>query len=574
MNKRSALSKSIVLLIGISFLFHFRMIAQDDTDPLDLGEVISIGNRSLTLKDAFKFSSNPVTRDSVMEITTLNFMVSPMKGSTEFEVEPLKPASLKIVDPLPKYYRAYALGAFGVYTTPKVEFFFNSIRNRNWNYGFEAKHFSGQGGIKDVPSSAWGNSNVSLWATRYLKKSSITLNAGYINNNVHYYGANENIEPFLTKDQIAQKVNSGEIQMSMRSFFRDTSKINYIANARYKYLQDHYQTTEHRASVDGHILGTYLNQYYDLGYVVDYSTTNALTSTLGIPINDSLTANTRTNTIVGINPAVDLHGDKWKVLAGVNMYFDNTTFHFYPRAEAYYELFDKLFIPYFGLNGEIQKKTFGEFFIENPYVISSASIKNTNQKIYIYLGLKGKITKKITFDVNYSYKEIGDMALFVNDTTYSYQNRFNIRYDKVKVNTISAGVKYSHLEKLNVSLTGNFYSYQSNNELYAWQKPNMKIDLSIDYNLSDKFLVGLGFYYIGKRKAASLTPVEGIIPDQGIYVVDMKGYIDASLNFEYRYTQRLSGFINLNNLFSVKYDTWYLYQVQPFFAMIGATYSF
>ena len=102
--------------------------------------------------------------------------------------------------------------------------------------------------------------------------------------------------------------------MSMRSFFRDTSKINYIVNARYKYLQDHYETEEHRASVDGHVLGSYANQYYDLGYIVDYSKTNSFTSTLGMPINDSIPANSRINTVAGLNPAVDLHGEKWKVL--------------------------------------------------------------------------------------------------------------------------------------------------------------------------------------------------------------------------------------------------------------------
>ena len=102
----------------------------------------------------------------------------------------------------------------------------------------------------------------------------------------------------------------------------------------------------------------------------------------------------------------------------------------------------------------------------------------------------------------------------------------------------------------------------------------MKIDLSIDYNLSNKFLVGLSFYYVGLRKAASLVPVAGIVPDQGVYVVDMDPYVDANLNFEYRYTQRLSMFININNLFSSSYDSWYLFRVQPFFALLGASYSF
>jgi hypothetical protein len=166
------------------------------------------------------------------------------------------------------------------------------------------------------------------------------------------------------------------------------------------------------------------------------------------------------------------------------------------------------------------------------------------------------------------------MALFVNDTLYSSQNRFTIRYDKVKVSEIYASLKYDQLEKLTVSLGGSFFNYSSSSELYAWQKPKMKINLEVDYNLSNKFLVGLNFYYVGQRKAASLLPVEGISSDDGIYVVDMKGFVDANLHFEYRYTQRLSGFVDINNMFSSKYDSYYLFQVQPFFAMLGASYSF
>lgn len=573
-NKKDILLRAFAIVLG--FTFHSQMIAQDEgvSDTLNFGEVISIGNRNLTLKDAFKLSSTPSIRDTVIEISTLDFMVTPIKASTSFEVKPLKPANLKIIDQLPKYYRSYVLGGFGLYASPKAELYFNSLRNRNWNYGFDAKHFSSNGGIKDVPSSAYGNTNATFWATHFLKKSAITFSGAYKNNRVHYYGGTEKLDSIFTKEQIEQKVNSADFKMSARSFFKDTSKINYIINARYKYLKDHFETKEHRARVDGHILGMYLNQYYDLEYIVDYNSTASVLSNLGDNNLDTLTSSTQQNTLVGINPAIELHGDKWKIMAGVNMYFDNTSFHFYPRAEAYYELFDKLFIPYIGLNGGMKKKTFGEFFKENPFVISSVSILNTNQKFFIYGGLRGKLASKVSFDFKIGHEEIDNMPLFVNDTNYSAQNRFTIRYDKVKINSVYGALKYSNLDKLSIGLSAKYNHYQSTNELYAWHKPNLKIDLSADYNLSNKFLVGLNIYYIGSRKAASYLAIDGITPDQGVYVVELDSYVDANLKFEYRYTQRLSGFININNLFSAQYDTWYLYKVQPFFAMLGATYSF
>ena len=545
-----------------------------NNEPMDLGEVISIGSRNLTLKDAYKHSSTPVSRDSSFEMSGLDFMVSPLKASTSFTVDALQPANLRIVDQLPKYYRAYVLGGFGSYSSPRAELYFNSLRSRDWNYGIEAKHFSGQGGINDVPSSAWGDTKVGIYANRYLKKSSLGFRANYRNDRLHYYGGLQEQDSIYSQEDIEQKVNRIHFEATSRSFFKDTSRINYLVNLSYDYLNDRFNSDEHRVKVDAHILGVNMNQYYDLGIIIDHNSFGSNPFTLGVGTDSLDLSTSQNNTLVGINPAVDMHGDKWKILAGVNMYFNGDRFHFYPRAEAYYELFDKLFIPYLGLNGEMQKRTFGIFFDENPFVISSANLKNRNQKFNLYLGIRGKITPKISFDIKLSHEQVDDQALFVNDTLYSAENRFNIRYDNVRTNSAHGNIKYALQDKIDVGLGLSLFSYSTSNELFAWHLPDMRGELTFDYKVGNKFLLGLDLYYMGKRKAASFYPVEGITPNRGIYAVDLDAYVDANLRFEYRYTQRLSAFLTINNLLSSKYETWYKYQAQPFFIMIGASYSF
>ena len=86
MNKKNRLFRALILFLGLFLLLSQHTIAQEEEEEelLDLGEVISIGNRSLTLKDAYKFSSQPTIRDSVLEISTLDYLVSPRKSQCKF----------------------------------------------------------------------------------------------------------------------------------------------------------------------------------------------------------------------------------------------------------------------------------------------------------------------------------------------------------------------------------------------------------------------------------------------------------------------------------------------------------
>jgi hypothetical protein len=264
----------------------------------------------------------------------------------------------------------------------------------------------------------------------------------------------------------------------------------------------------------------------------------------------------------------------FKTKFGLDFAFDGNKFHLYPIIDLSYTFFDQSITPYIGIDGKVIRNTFSNFFDVNPYTISSAEIINTNQKFRFYGGIKGRVSNQWSYDFAYSYESYNDFALFVNDTVYSYQNRFNVIYDDVKRQHFYATINYQDNEKLKVSLIGNFYSYNTNEQLFAWQEPNLKISFLFNYNLSDKFLVGFNLFYVGSRKAKSLYPVEGITAENGIYPVKLDAYFDLNLRFEYRYNKRISAFIEFNNLLSSKYQLWYQYQVEPFFGLIGVTFSF
>lgn len=580
MNK---LFRHIKFLSGIGlFLFTQVIFAQNDNivpqgDTLDLGEVISIGNRNLTLKDAYKLTTLPSIIDTAIEEASPDFNVSPFVANTTFNVEPLKPARLKIVDPLNKYYRWYALAGFGLYTSPKAALYFNSLRSRVWNYGVEANHFSGNGGIKDVPSSAWGNSDVNLWINYFFKNYALSFKTGYQNNFVHYYGGLEGLDIIpLTADNIKQSVNRYNGDLYLKSHLKDIDDVNFEAGLYYQHLSDNFETVEDRFVIDGNATKNFEDNFsLNVGFTYDYNKNKSIANHI-IPDSSDTGNNPRTqeNSFLVINTSVYFDLEKLKTRLGLDFAMDEGKIHLYPIIELKYPVIDQYFTPYIGINGKIKRNSFSSYFDENPYVVSFVELRNTNQKFHFYGGIRGRISIRWSYDFAYSYESYTDYGLFVNDTLYSIQNRFNIIYDDIKLNRFYATISYRNSEKLKVSLAGNIYNYTTSEQLFAWHKPNVKVNLLIDYNLSNKFLIGFDLFYIGNRKAASFYPVEGIIPNQGIYVVNLDPYVDVNLKFEYQYNTRLSAFIEFNNLLSSNYQLWYKYQVQPFFALIGVTFSF
>ena len=57
-------------------------------------------------------------------------------------------------------------------------------------------------------------------------------------------------------------------------------------------------------------------------------------------------------------------------------------------------------------------------------------------------------------------------------------------------------------------------------------------------------------------------------------VVKLKSIFDANLNVEYRYTKRLSAFVQFNNIGGINFEKYKDYPTQGFNVWCGLTYAF
>lgn len=284
----------------------------------------------------------------------------------------------------------------------------------------------------------------------------------------------------------------------------------------------------------------------------------------------------RNNTVVGLKPRISTYmkGDRFRALIGADVLLDvadETKVYVYPAAELKYSMFNDIFIPYAGLRGGLRQMTFQSLVSENEFVLTNVNMRNENKVIDFYGGIKGTLSKRISFNFALSFARIRDKAFFINDTTYSTGNKFGLIYDTLNLATLEGSISYQLREKLKIDAIGKFYSYELSNQLYAWNLPVWQLSTRGSYNLFEKFIVNADVHVEGGRKSLLLTndsiPIEEKFNDLGLIV-------DVNLCLEYRYNKRISAFIQFNNIASQRYLRWYNYPVQTFQLLGGVTARF
>jgi outer membrane receptor protein involved in Fe transport len=111
------------------------------------------------------------------------------------------------------------------------------------------------------------------------------------------------------------------------------------------------------------------------------------------------------------------------------------------------------------------------------------------------------------------------------------------------------------------------------NQQYAWHMPELEISLGAQYDLREKIILKADVFYLGERyaqKSYSITLPVYVEP----HAVKLPAIYDFNIGIEYRYTQRLSAFVNINNITSYRYQKWYQYPNQRLNILGGLTYSF
>ncbi|QHI36343.1 hypothetical protein IMCC3317_17050 [Kordia antarctica] len=576
---RNQLLKSS-FIVAIFFMANLAS-AQDkdkDKDKETIGtEVVNVVKPyTPSVSDAFKIKQTPSLNDKEtatkkeIKYAIFSFPVASTFTPAKGKAEGLKKAKRE------KLYNTYISLGLGNYNTAALDFYTSRAISRDETFDISLRHHSSQGGIDGVElDDKFFDTKLDLAYINRSRDLSWKAKAGYQHQVYNWYGLPEG---FLTPSQIGtideqQTYHNiylgGDVKMD-DSFFNG-------GKVQYRRMFDAASSGENRlilqpefeVEIAGELIktivdvdyvgGTFKNNYFGTGSI-DYSILKA-----------------------GISPSLVILRDDLTVNLGAAIYYgldaENSTndIFVYPRITAQYRLNGDNIIAYAGLEGDLKQNSYYDFVQTNYFVSPTLAIAPTDQQYNGYLGIKGKLTSNVSYNLRGSYISENNKSLFkLNefnpspDNGYTYGNSFNVVYDDVS--TISV------FGELNVDITSNFkfgvkaeyFNYSTDQQEEAWNLPDLEASIFADYQITEKWFAGANIFYIGERKDKFTDPLVDI---EGT-IIALDSFFDVNAHVGYRFNDRLSAFVKANNIANQDYQRWANFPVQQFQIMAGATYKF
>lgn len=566
-------------------LFSFESKAQDSLSM----DVTFQGDLVIFLKDANKLSNWPEPIESIVEIPTIKYSLIPNKQQVNINPEAIEAVKVNVEPRLKKLYRGYMKAGFGLYTTPLVDFYYTDGRSRQGTWGLRYEHLSSAGGVAaddSIPDS-FSKNEINLWGRRFLKKHALQGDFKWDRDVVNYYGFNPDVNPVSVSDFEEQRFNFVGGKVNLKSYYRDSSKMNYDATVGFFNFRDKLESNENNLDLRIHGRKFVNTELISVDFGLNYDQYEF------VSLENPLDKPRKVNSLVSLEPRATTIRDNWRVSVGMGLWVDmreEEPFYFKPLVEAEYSLLDDLFIPYAGVGGEVIQNTYRSITEQNPWVLSEYEQMNTNQKSTMFGGIRGTISSSTSFNARISRTRYENFLYFVNDSTFTggtltdgkpqvdfgVGNAFNTIYDDLTVVNLSGEVSINSEDRLKLFARGDYFLYSTEVEDYAWYQPTTQLTLSASYNLRDKLMIKADVFTVGQRKAKSILALEEDqeIGQSGYTVINLKGYVDANLGFEYRYTKRLSAWVQFNNFLASRYVSFTPFAAQRFNAMMGVSYAF
>lgn len=548
------------------------VMGQSETPNLNQ-EIVTVGERELKLKDAFKANFYPQEIDTIITKDNIQYVTLPSYYQTKFSPDTIAPARLKVVEPLSKLYPGYIKLGVGNYLMPLGEFYYGSTRNRKGLNAVHLKHFSSVGNDNDVRrfGAAFSDNELDFWSKRFLKNSAFSAHV-FGNRKVRQYNnllpgqgdayLNQPLSVLQEDEQKIEMIHAGA-SVNLQSYNKKKDAINHREYLSFSYLMTNQSVQEISGTLNGTLEKYYNSELYSVDFSVDQNMYNHKDSSFK-----------QNNTLIGLTPHISTKTEKVKVDLGLRIFslLQNGVnyFYFFPNASFEYTGADEYIIPYVGLNGNAELNDYQRLFGINPYFAPISEINLYREHLNLYLGFRGKISDKSSYNLKVSRKDLKNAPIYralLNTNDADNRALFNLEYRNYSMFSALAEYSLELAPEFRSTLQVGYNSYSMDNFLNL---PELYTKLNAQYNLGDKFLTNLSLMYVHERvNSEVLNP-----STQSLAQENLGSYVDLSIGFEYRYTRRLAAFLNFANITGQRYAIYSNYSVLGFNVLGGLNYSF
>lgn len=586
MNKRIFKSFIMITLIFLwtGFQNLYTQEKSDEKESIQTERVVVVKAYTPEISDAFKVKATPVLEDSIIknrkEITYSIFSVpvastfTPAKGKAE-NIDP--PEKIPLFD-------NYATLGVGNYTSVLAEFYSNFQLSRTDNVGVYLHHNSSQGGIDEVRlNDKFYNTFLDANYTSRTRDFTYGFEAGIEHQLYNWYGLPD--IPVFTDEEIAMidpQQNYYGAKLGGKFVFEDLYFKNVAVD--YRYFTDALSSKENHFTASPTLKFELGATKVNTEILIDFLKGNFEKELVPGVTNDYQILN------MGFQPSFLVLKDDLTLEIGAEVVYsvdsqrEENNLYFYPQVTASYRLLNENLIGYGGLEGGLQQNTYRDAVQLNPYVSPDLVIAPTHQQFDAYIGVKGKISDIISYNLRGSYETKEDQPLFTHNLAsedvatdvpvegYEYGNSFSYRYDDLQIASVFGELNFDINRKFKLSTTAEFFSYETNVEEKPWNLPEIKVSLFSDYQINKQWSAGVQLFYVGERFEVDNTIVVENTEPQPFVTLD--SFFDANVNIGYRINDQWSVFAKGNNLVSGTYERWLHYPVQGIQVLGGVTYKF
>ncbi len=529
------------------------------SDAFKVKEIPSIDDEETATKKEIKYDIFSIPVASTF---------TPAKGKAA-DVDKAKPVKL---------YDNYASFGVGSYTSFLGEVYLNHAINRTESVGGYVSHHSSQGGIENLLlDDDFSNTQVNINYATKLRDYSWNVDAGFQHQVFNWYGLPQPLFNQSTANGLDPQHKfftfdfGGEIEFENRLFNE--------GSMRFRRFADDYDSGENRFTAKTNFDIPLRNGDMNTTVKIDY-------------LNGTFDRNIFTaaevkygNFNIGVSPSYQIKEDDLTLDLGVSLYYLNDTeagknkLYIYPKVTASYRMVNEILIAYGGIEGDLIQNTYHNFATENPFVSPTLFIVPTDQQYNAYVGLKGKLSNNMSYNIRGNYYAENNSALLQSNPVligetenYQYGNSYSVVYDDVSTLSVFGELNVDVNRNFTLGIKAEYFSYSTDTESKPWNRPDFKASLFMDIQFDEHWYAGANLYYIGERFDQSYV-VDPLINSTPI-IVSLESYFDANAHLGYRINDKWSAYVKANNIANQDYQRWLNYPVQGIQFLAGTTYKF
>jgi len=527
-------------------------------------EITVTTNYKPVLADALKIRRNPDLEDKTPFKAPLTYVTLDKTLQRNTDIRQLEAMKMPAeVDSVPS--NNYARIGLGNFKTTFGEAYFNNGKDNTLQVGGFLKHLAQSG--TSVNKQNMIRDQVGVFGKAITDDITFTGRVGYNRLGTYFYGfdpadAQQAFNP--QKQHFSTISGEGEIAKNFKDVEND---FTYAFKVNAYGWSDAYQAKETNVVVSGFLNETIKQFYAGLGASLDLSSQK-----------DSLYS--YNNSLIRLNPYLKFQGDNYKIDAGLNLvrgFGFSTKAYIFPAAKAELQVIPKYVRLFAEVKGDVNKASLKDYADNNPFIGQDIPIINSVDKLDISVGLKGTLAPGLGFKATIFRNTVKNLPMFVNDFS-DQAHKYTVIYDggNTRVSGLNGELDYKASDDFNLFGRVEFRDYVMGTEAEPWNLPKFKLTAGMAIHINDKVTINGTVLFRGSaydRGTTSIVLQDGTT-NTTTNLIPISSFADLSGGVEYKVTNRLSIFGQVNNILNSTNQVWFGYNNYGFNIFGGVGYHF